>query len=372
MSPLEDRLAEYLRIRRQLGFELKAAGHTLEDFVAFLGRAGAERITTDLAVRWARQPAARAPRYLSLRLGMVRGFARYLATIDPDREIPPIDLLPAGGDAEHAVPVLRSGDRELMAVAGALTPALRGATYRTVIGVLATSGIRIGEALALDRDDVDLDDGVLHIRVAKQNKQRDVPLHETTTDALRQYDRLRDRTLPRPDTPAFFISAQSARGSPAGCFHKTFRKLIRQVEPQPGGEQAHRRPHDLRHTFAVGTLLRWHHAGVDVDRAMPLLTTYLGHVNPESSSFWYLQAAPELMQLVANRLDGDAAEDSHDPARADAPSVVHRPAADPTKREPTHDRQPTAMPLRLLLTFAQQQTGKEPRRSWTSPISTRR
>jgi len=173
-----------------------------------------------------------------------------------------------------------------------------------VIGLQAVSGIRIGEALALDRDDVDLDDGVLRIRVAKLHKQRDVPLHETTIEALRQYDRLRDRTFPRPATRAFFLSAHGTRITDRR-FHKTFRKLICQVEPQPGGEHARRRPHDLRHTFAIRTLLRWHQHAVDVDRAMPQLSTYLGHVNPESS-FWYLHAAPELMQLIASRLDGIA------------------------------------------------------------------
>jgi integrase/recombinase XerD len=301
MSSLNDRLAEYLRIRRQLGFELKLAGRTLEDFVAFLEQAGAERITTDLAVLWARQPVGANPRYLSMRLGMVRGFARYLATIDPDTEIPATDLLPA--TVTRNTPYLYC-DREiveLMAVAGPLKPALRGATYRTVIGVMASTGIRIGEALGLDRHDIDLDDGVLHLRTAKQGKQRDVPLHETTTDALRQYARLRDRTLPRPETPAFFISSAGVRIT-TNTFHWNFPRLIAQVEPQDGGQHAHRRPHDLRHTFAVRTLLNWHRAGADVDRSMPLLSTYLGHVNPKST-FWYLQAAPELMQLVAQRLD---------------------------------------------------------------------
>jgi integrase/recombinase XerD len=304
MSALNDRLAEYLRIRRQLGFELKLAGHTLEDFVTFLECAGAERITSDLAVRWACQPVGTSPRYLSLRLGMVRGFARYLATIDPATEIPSKDLLAA--PVTRITPYLYSDReiRELMAVAGALTPAVRGASYRTLLGLMAVTGIRIGEALALDRDDVDLDQGVLHLRVAKQHKQRDVPLHDTTADALRRYARLRDRTFPQLAAPAFFLSAQGTRIT-SRRFHKTFRKLIGHVEPQPGGEHAHRRPHDLRHTFAVRTLQRWHHAAVDVDRAMPQLSTYLGHVNP-ASTHWYLHAAPELMQLVARRLEGIA------------------------------------------------------------------
>ena len=300
MTVLEDRLAEYLHVRRRLGFKLKLDGYLLADFVAFLQTAGAERITNDLAVMWARRPGASA-RYHVERLSMVRGFARYLAAIDPTGEIPPIDLLHAR-ETRNA-PYLYSEREigELIAAAAALTPALRGATYRTVIGVMATSGLRTGETLALDRGDVDLEQGVLHIRDGKGRRHRDVPVHETTTEVLRDYARLRDRACQRPETPAFFTNTTGARIT-TRRFHKTFRKLIAQVDPQPGRERAHRRPHDLRHSFAVRTLVGWHHAGVDIDRAMPLLSTYLGHSNP-SSSYWYLQASPELMQLVANRLD---------------------------------------------------------------------
>jgi integrase len=301
MSPLNERLDEYLRIRRQLGFKLKLAGRTLEDFVAFLERAGAERITIELAVLWARQPVDASPRYLSSRLGMVRGFARYLATIDPETEIPPVDLLPAPATRNTPYLYCDREIRELMAVAGSLKPTLRGASYRTVIGVMACTGIRIGEALGLDRDDVDLDDGVLHLRTAKGGKERDVPLHETTTDALRRYARLRDRTFPRPKTPAFFVSSAGVRIT-TSTFHWNFPRLIKQVEPQDGAQHIHRVPHGLRHTFAVRTVLNWHRADVDVDRSMPLLSTYMGHSNP-SSSYWYLQASPELMALVAARLD---------------------------------------------------------------------
>ena len=300
MTILEDRLAEYLRVRRQLGFKLKLDGDLLADFVAALQTAGAERITNDLSVTWACRPGASA-RYHMERLSMVRGFARYLSTLDPANEIPPIDLLHARQTRNAPYVYCEREIGELIARAAALTPALRGATYRTVIGTMATSGVRIGETLALDRGDVDLDLGVLHIRDGKGRRHRDVPVHQGTTQVLRDYAQLRDRACPRPDTPAFFVS-------PAGTpitgrrFHKTFRALIAHVDSPPGHEHAHRRPHDLRHTFAVRTLVGWHHAGVDIDRAMPLLSTYLGHVNP-SSSYWYLQASPELMALVASRLD---------------------------------------------------------------------
>ena len=300
MTVLEGHLAEYLRVRRQLGFKLTLDGYLLADFVAFLQTAGAERITNDLSVLWARRPGA-SPRYHMERLSMVRGFARYLATIDPANEIPPVDLLHARENRNAPYLYSEREIGELIAAADALTPALRGATYRTVIGVMATSGLRIGETLALDHGDVDLELGVLHIRDGKGRRHRDVPVHQTTTQALRDYARLRDRVCPRTEKPAFFVSTIGVRIT-TRRFHKTFRKLIAQVDPQPGRERAHRRPHDLRHTFAVGTLLGWHHAGVDIDRTMPLLSTYLGHSNP-ASSYWYLQASPELMALVARRLD---------------------------------------------------------------------
>jgi integrase len=301
MSALNGHLVDYLRIRRQLGFELKRAGRELTGFVAFLEQAGAERITTELALRWACQPGA-SQRYHSLRLGMVRGFAQYVATLDPESEIPPARLLPSS--LRRITPYLYCEREitELMAAAGALTPALKGATYRTIIGLLAVTGIRIGEALALDRDDVDVEEGMLRLRVAKQDKQRDVPLHQTTTDALREYAAARDRACQRPSTAAFFFSTSGARicGS---VFDQTFRTLLRQVKPQPGAEHAHRRAHDLRHTFAVQSLLRWHQTGVDVERTMPLLSTYLGHIDPKST-YWYLHATPELMRPVARKLEG--------------------------------------------------------------------
>ena len=301
MSSLNDCLVDYLRIRRQLGFELKRAGRELTGFVAFLEQAGAERITSELALRWACQPGA-SERYHSLRLGMVRGFAGYLATLDPQSEIPPADLL--AGRVKRITPYLYCEREitELMAAAGALMPALRGATYRTVIGLLAVTGIRIGEALALDREDVSLDGGVLRLRVAKQHKQRLVPLHETTTNALVEYARARDDACPRPATAAFFLSANGTRIC-GTVFDRTFRMLTRQVQPQAGAGQAHRRAHDLRHTFAVQILLRWHQAGVDVERTMPLLSTYLGHIDP-NSTYWYLHATPELMRPIARKLEG--------------------------------------------------------------------
>ena len=188
-----------------------------------------------------------------------------------------------------------------MAAARALSPPLRAATFQTLIGLLAAAGLRLGEALSLDRHDVDLGSGTLHVH-AKAGKQREVPVHDSTTVALGTYARLRDRLCPRPDTPAFFVSPPGRRLT-ASDVHYAFPRLIRQVGLKGRGQRVTPRPHDFRHAYAVNTLLDWHHAGVEVDRKLPLLSTYLGHRDP-SDTQWYLQAVPELLALVAQRLDG--------------------------------------------------------------------
>jgi integrase/recombinase XerD len=299
MTPLRQALADYLRIRRQLGFKLKTDGRLLEQFVEFLEQAGAERITVELAVMWARLPKDAHPHRWRQRLGIVRGFARYLATLDPASEVPPVDLLAA--HRARVAPYIYSPAeiQALMAAAQTLTPAFRAAAYETVIGLMASTGLRLGEALGLDRADVDLTGGALHVR-AGQTKQRLVPLHPTTIQALENYARLRDRHSRA--TPAFFTTGAGRRLT-RSAFYDTFPKLRRQAGLEGRGERGHARAHDLRHTFAVRTLLDWHHAGLDIDRRLPLLSTYLGHLHPEST-YWYLQAVPELLRLVARDLDG--------------------------------------------------------------------
>lgn len=306
MISLRAALRDYLLIRRRLGFELRADGRLLEGFVDFAERAGARHITTELALAWARQPQDAHPHRWRQRLGMVRAFARYVATIDPASEVPAEDLLPA--TRQRVPPYIYSQGEiaALMRAARALKPPLRAATFETLIGLMATTGLRLGEALGLDRRDVDLDDGALHVRAAKQSKQREVPLHPTTTDALREYARWRDRRWPRPKTAAFFVSQKGQRLS-HDAVHGTFPKLIREVGLDGSGYRGRPRPHDLRHAFAVRTLLGWYRTGEEVDRNLPLLSTFLGHVHP-SDTYWYLQAVPELLQLIGRRLDGALGE----------------------------------------------------------------
>jgi integrase len=300
MSDLRAAAHDYLAVRRRLGFELKHAGQLLENYLEFMDRAGAERVTTKLALMWATSVQAHPHRWRR-RLGVVRGFARYLSTIDPATEVPPEDLLPA--QLPRVAPYLYSpGEIEaLMEAARALTPPPRAATIETVIGLLAVSGLRAGEALGLDRADVDLAEGALHVRAAKQSKHREVPLHDTTTKALREYSHLRDRYQPTSTTPAFFVSPQGSRLT-ASAFNGTFAKLIREIGLEGRGERLRPRPHDVRHTFAVRTLIGWYRTGADIDAQMPRLSTFLGHVDP-ASTYWYLQASPELLALARERLE---------------------------------------------------------------------
>jgi integrase len=300
MTDLRSAMNDYLAVRRQLGFELKGPGRRLEDFTLFMQRVGAEHVTAELALRWATSSPGQ-PYTCRRRLGVVRGFARYLTTIDPQTEVPSKDLLPA--QLPRVAPYLYSPAeiKALMAAARALSPRVRAATFETLIGLLAVSGLRRGEALALDRADVDLDDGALHVRAAKQSGQREVPLHDSTTRALREYSHLRDRYLPGTRSPAFFVSPQGPRLT-GGAFNATFQKLIRQVGLEGQGERARPRAHDLRHSFAVRTLIDWYRNNEDVDAQLPLLSTFLGHVDP-ASSYWYLQASPELLALARERLE---------------------------------------------------------------------
>jgi integrase/recombinase XerD len=270
-------------------------------FIAFLERVGATRVTTELALDWAKLPRDAHPYHWRKRLGMVRLFARYLATIDPQTEIPSKDLLPA--TRRRLAPYIYSPAEitALMNAARVLSPRSRAATIETLIGLIAGTGLRLGEALRLDRTDLDLDDEVLRVH-GKHDKERELPLHASTIAALRAYVELRDSYWPQANTDALFLSRLGVRLSVAAT-HDVFPQVIRAAGLEGRGHRARPRPHDLRHALAVSTLLDWHHAGVEIDRQLPLLSTYLGHRDP-SNTYWYLQATPELLALVARRLDG--------------------------------------------------------------------
>jgi integrase/recombinase XerD len=298
MSDLRGAVADYLAIRRALGFQLRGYDRLLGDLVDHLGRSGALTLTTELAVAWATKPAGAQPFRWKTRLSVTRGFARYLQTIDPAAQVPPSNLL-AYRRARPA-PYLYSAAEihALLAATDTLRPTLRAATYRTLFGLLAVTGMRVSEAIALDRDDVDPRERRLAIRDAKR-ASRQLPLHASTADALHAYARRRDQLCPAPTAPSFFVSTAGTRLI-YECVRETFIKL-RGVAGLDRGSGRSPRIHDLRHGFAVQTLLDWHHAGVDVAARLPLLSVWLGHRHP-ASTYYYLQAAPELLALAAERL----------------------------------------------------------------------
>lgn len=304
MSALHTELDRYLAIRRALGFKLARAELLLAQFLRYLETIGADTITTENAMAWAMLPANGSSSWWGQRLSVVRAFARHLHVIDPVHEVPPAGLLPAR--SPRAVPHLYSDAdiAALMAAARQLRSPLRAATFETLVGLLAVSGLRIGEALRLDRDDVDLDDGVLHVRQTKFGKSREVPLHASTAAALAAYARRRDELCPRPRHPSFFVSVAGTRVLYCN-FHLGWLDLVHRAGLQRRSATCRPRPHDARHSFAVRTLLGWYRDGVDVGAHLPLLSTYLGHVHP-ANTYWYLSAAPELLALVAARLDAAA------------------------------------------------------------------
>jgi integrase/recombinase XerD len=298
MSGLQAHVDEYLRLRRALGFKLKEDERTLGHLVDYLDAAGATTVITELAVRWARQPVGVHPNQWAKRLRVARGFAAYLQTIDPTAEIPPPDVFPTR--RQRATPYLFSQQDicRLLEEARRLRNPMRAASYEALFGLLAVSGMRIGEALALERSDVDLDAGVITIRKPKGDRARLVPLHPTSTDALCRYASVRDRLCPKPHSRAFFISSA---GTPV--LGVSLRAVFREITTRLGirTDEVHPRIHDLRHRYAVQTLIDWQRSGLNIDERMPTLSTYLGHVSP-SDTYWYLSASPELMALAAERV----------------------------------------------------------------------
>ena len=295
MSPLRDAVDRYLEIRRALGFKLQRPAWLLPDFARYLEAHRAVFITLRLALDWARQPPDAHPAWWAERLSIVRGFARHLQAEDPRHQVPSVDLMPRR--VRRAVPVLFTANEiaALLRAARRLKAPLRAATSETLFGLLAATGMRIGEAIRLDRDDLDGKQPLLVIRHSKFDKSREVVLHPSVLTALRRYTRVRDGCFPRPRSPAFFVSLSGTRLIYNNA-HRTFRTLARAAGVRSG------RPHDLRHSFAVATLLRWYRQGVDVDAWMPRLSTYLGHAAP-ASTYWYLTAAPELMAIARRKLE---------------------------------------------------------------------
>ncbi|MGO8861150.1 MAG: tyrosine-type recombinase/integrase [Acidimicrobiales bacterium] len=301
MSALRRSLSDYLAMRRELGYKLDRAGQLLSQFVDFCDQSDTEVVTVEAALTWATLPEGCSPGWGAFRLCVIRGFARYLHGLDPRTGVPPTDLLPT--NYGRARPFLYSTDqlKALLEAAQQIPSALRAASTEAIVGLLASTGMRIGEALALDRSSVDLGHSRLTIQQAKFNKSREVALHPTTVDALAAYATRRDKLSPRAGESAFFVSATGTRVLYCN-FHLAFQDLVRRAGIEARSPSCRPRPHDLRHTFAVTTVTRWYREGADVAALLPSLSTYLGHVDP-AATYWYLSGSPELLGLAARRLE---------------------------------------------------------------------
>jgi len=293
-------------MRRGLGFKLDGLAKLLHSFVGYCETHDIEGLTVESAVAWATSTIKTAGNdgLYARRLDAVRLFARHQHALDPTVEIPPDDLL----DRRYRPhpPRLLTGDDvvAMMEAADGLTPRFKADTWRAVIGLLAVTGMRPGEVWRLELHDVDLADGVVRIVMTKFNKSRIVFLHPSSSLALAEYRRVRDRWMAQrgKTDDAFFVNLAGRPFTAGGATSGTFRQILAAagLTARPGLPAA--RLHDLRHRFVVETMLGWYRDGGDVERRLPHLSTWLGHVDP-ASTYWYLHAVPELLERAAARLE---------------------------------------------------------------------
>jgi integrase/recombinase XerD len=280
---LQRRAEEYLQMRHGLGYELLKPGQLVRQFAAHCDAAGIAHVTTQAALDWATLPQEVTSWWLWLRLSAVRGFAAYLHALDPAHQIPPADLLPCR--QHRPVPCLLGQDAvsALMDAAGALRPPLQAATYRTLLGLAAVTGIRPCAVIRMDDGDVDPSSGVMTVH-GKNHKERKILLHPTTVDALAGYARLRDQVSGHRAGPGFFISARGTRIT-QGRAAEVFAGLVTAAGLAPAGA---RRPvlNSLRHSFAVTTLIGWFGDGTDIEASLPALSAWMGHKDLRST-YWY-------------------------------------------------------------------------------------
>jgi integrase len=301
MRSIYQAVDDYLALRRSLGFKLREYGECLTEFVSFLKKHGSAHITNKLAVEYATRRQDEKPVSWSRRLGIIRGFARYRIGADPKTEIPPVGLLRFR--SQRARPYVYSQDeirRLLQAALKIESPhELQRHTYHCLFGLLAVSGLRLGEAVNLAPQDVDWSERVLTIRGAKFGKTRLVPLHPSTLAVLRKYADLRDRIFAGRAWPTFLVTSHGTKLEKTNL-SRIFRELSRQIGIRKPGVRNGPRLHDFRHRFAIETLLRWYRRGESVPQRMPILSTYLGHGNV-SGTYWYLSSTPALL-VVASKL----------------------------------------------------------------------
>ncbi|MGK2952401.1 MAG: tyrosine-type recombinase/integrase [Thiobacillus sp.] len=301
-------LDRYLGVRRCLGYDLGTAERVLRRFVEYASAQGASHITTDLFLRWQDTFGEAGRQTWGARFGMVRLFSQWLHGLDADHEVLPRGLVPYRH--RRTSPYIFSEAQIVAIVAeAAKLPSIygvRGLTCSTLFGLIAVTGMRISEAVGLDTGDVDLDDGVVHIRRGKLGKERLLPLDDSAVERLRAYAVERDRLLGAPSVP-FFVKCNGRRLGDCGARYN-FAQVCQRIglrDPQSGGRHGRGpRIHDLRHSFAARTMIDWYRSGKDPAREMIKLTTWLGHANPDHT-YWYIEAVPELLELASARIIGN-------------------------------------------------------------------
>ena len=298
------RVQDYLEHRRALGFALDISGELLMQFARFADRSKHRGpLTNDLTLRWVNLPKTASPRYRATRLTIIRSFARHLAAQDGRSEVPDHRLL--GKNYYRLQPHIYTDHqvRELILAAAKLKPTypLRPLTYCTLFGLLASTGLRISEALTLKQDHVDLAQRVMRIEQTKFRKSRLVPFHPTAAEAMHRYARERERQPMGRASGAFFIGSHG-QALPYPTVQYTFRQLRTQLGWRANGMLPKPRIQDLRHSFACARLLRWYQQGIDVDHAIAALSTYMGH-GKVTDTYWYLTGKPQLLSIAGERFE---------------------------------------------------------------------
>ena len=293
-------LKDYLTMRRKLGFKLKKHEETLRGFLNFFETRKDTYLTTELALKWARKPKNTDPAWWTERLSILRGFAAYWKTIDPRTEVPSLHILLP--QYKRPTPHIYSNQQIAQILASTQKlPTKDSYTYWTLFGLLLATGMRIGEALALDNKDVDLRQGVITVRDTKLNKSRILPLHKTTLQVLKKYVQQRDKRFPVCKNKSLFAIVDGRRPSHAVVW-KMFKQVLLDTGILEPSQKRVPRLHELRHTFAVRALTGFYKNGQDIDGKIHALSTYLGHKDIRCT-YWYLTAVPELMGQVLSRLE---------------------------------------------------------------------
>ncbi len=305
MTTFMHRLEHYVAYRRRYGIDGTAIEVILRPFAAFADAEGAEWITVELFLQWKARFGTAGTVTWRHRLSMVRGFTAWLKVSDPRTEVPPLGLIRKGG--KRPPPYIYSDDEIVQIIAEAArlrSPlGLRGMTHATLFGLLAVTGLRLGEALGLNDRDVDVDAAVLHVGSAKNGKSRFVPITDCTAGHLAAYRGVRNRVL--GTGPVAFFTGDSGQRLPISTAQKNFARIRQAIglrKDQVGRRMPRSGPriHDLRHTMATKTIVDWFRQGRDIDLEMYKLSTYLGHTDP-SGTYWYIEAVPELLQLASER-----------------------------------------------------------------------